>query len=98
MADIGGWVRHEDVRRFLEYVSLWIGYDFGPLDWQTVETALLTTDAEREDGWYDHPLLGEPPLVVWIAQNVGDGVVSVRVVGAVDAVLAARIETAIDLL
>lgn len=95
--EIAGWVRESNVRRLMVYISLWIGYRFDDVDWQAIEDALPDTDTDSER-WYDYPLVGDPDLVVWLAINVGAVPVSVKVVGDMDAVLAARVDTAIELL
>ncbi|MFV2113717.1 hypothetical protein ACFHW0_15450 [Micromonospora sp. LOL_025] len=50
------------------------------------------------DGWFEYPLAGTPTLVIRLAPSPGSAVVSVRVEGTMDLVLATRIETLLDLL
>ncbi|WP_406045702.1 hypothetical protein OG799_15210 [Micromonospora sp. NBC_00898] len=50
------------------------------------------------DAWYIYPLAGTPSLTVSLAQAAGGSVVSVRVDGDIDPILAARVETLLDLL
>ncbi|WP_431917450.1 DUF6881 domain-containing protein [Amycolatopsis tucumanensis] len=96
--EVRGWVFGTNVHKFLEHLSSWIGYEFDELDWQAIEQALPATDAERADGWYDYPLAGQPQLSVSLAADPGASPVLVRVVGEMDAVLVARIDTLLALL
>lgn len=96
--EVSGWVWPSNVERLLSWASRYVGYAFDDSDWQAVETALPTTDDEREDGWFEYPLVGAPPLRVHLAQAVGAAPVSVRVAGDMDHLLAARIETLLDVL
>ncbi len=77
----------------MTWASHYVSYKFDDSDWQAVEAALPATDDEREDGWYEYPLCGVPPLRVLLAQAVGAPPVMVRVSGDMDDVLAARIST-----
>lgn len=86
------------VERLLEYLSRWTGYEFDDRDWGAVENALPETDADRSDAWYEYPLGGAPELLVRLAKNVDGDEVEVQVRGDFDAVLAVRIETALELL
>jgi hypothetical protein len=95
---IEGWVFEDNVVRFLEHVSRYIGYDYGELDEVALIGALEPTDDESPDGWFDYPLAGTPPVTVSLAQAVGGSVVSVRMRGEIDPILAARFETLLDLL
>lgn len=75
-----------------------MGYSFDQTDWQAIETALPTTDADTADGWYEYPLTGTPPLTVSLARTVDALPVMVRVVGEMDQVLEARIDTLVSVL
>jgi hypothetical protein len=59
--------------------------------------ALDGTDDESPVGWFRYPLEGSPALTVHLARSPGSAVVVVRVEGDMDAVLAARIETLMEL-
>lgn len=98
MGVVGGWLHRDNTERFLEFVAQCVGYDFDSSDWLAIETALPGTDSEAEDGWYDYPLIGHPQLTVRIALEIGTDLVNARVVGEIDEVLAARIESAFELL
>jgi hypothetical protein len=95
---IGGWVADGHVVRFLQQVSAYIGYRYDDLDEAALVGALDGTDDETADGWFEYPLQGTPPLIVGLAQALDGAVVSVRVEGAMDTILAARIETVLDML
>jgi hypothetical protein len=95
---VAGWVRSENVSALMTWLSFFVGYAYDDSDWQAVEAALPGTDADNASGWYDYPLVGTPPLTVWLAQNVGADPVSVRVEGDMDVVLAARVDTLVSVL
>jgi|HubBroStandDraft_1064217.scaffolds.fasta_scaffold337671_2 hypothetical protein len=97
-AEVGGWILPGNVHTLMFWIAHYVGYSFDDSEWQAVQAALPGTDAEKDSGWYDYPLLGEPALTVWLAENPGDTPVSVRVTGDMDAVLAARVETVIHVL
>ncbi|WP_327001116.1 hypothetical protein OHA72_39135 [Dactylosporangium sp. NBC_01737] len=92
------WVFEENVVQFLQHLSRYIGYRYDHLDEDALTGALEQTDDETPDAWFTYPLQGTPPLTVSLAQAVDGSVVSVRVDGDIDPVLAARIETLFDLL
>lgn len=98
MRSVAGWVFEDNVEQFLEHVSRYIGYDYDELDEVALAGALEATDDESTDGWFSYPLTGAPPLQVSLARAVGGSVVSVRMHGDIDPVLAARFETLFDLL
>jgi hypothetical protein len=98
VAEVSGWVNEEHVVRLLRQISTYIGYAYDDLDEAALTGALDGTDEEAADGWFDYPLTGTPPLLILLAQSPGSAVVSVRVEGTMDRVLATRIETLLDLL
>jgi hypothetical protein len=95
---IAGWVFEDNVVRFLEHVSRYVGYAYDDHDEAALIGALEDTDDESTEHWFSYPLAGTPPLVVHLAQAVGGTVVSVRVEGDINPILAARLETLFDLL
>jgi hypothetical protein len=97
-ADVQGWVGEDHVVEVLQRISTYIGYRYDDLDEAALTGALDETDDESADGWFAYPLQGTPPLLVHLAQSRGSAVVMVRIEGAIDAVLAAQIETLFDLL
>ncbi len=99
MADeqvVSGWVWPSNVRQLCFWLSHYVGYKFDEWDWDAIAAALPNTDADSEGGWYEYPLSGEPLLTLHLARNTGASPVSVRVVGPLDALLAARAETLLD--
>ncbi|MEU8283953.1 hypothetical protein AB0C01_06395 [Micromonospora sp. NPDC048905] len=98
VAQVEGWVTEENVVRLLRQISVYVGYAYDDLDEAALVGALDDTDDDAADGWFEYPLAGTPMLVVRLALSPGSTVVSVRVEGAMDLVLATRIETALDLL
>lgn len=95
---VQGWVNEGNVVRLMEQISTYVGYPYDDLDEVALTGALDETDDESTDGWFEYPLTGEPELTVHLAQARGSSNVSVRVEGDVDVVLAARIETLLDIL
>ncbi|MFC5002970.1 hypothetical protein ACFPIJ_34710 [Dactylosporangium cerinum] len=97
-SSVGGWVQEDNVVRAMELISKHIGYPYDHLDEAALTGALDGTNDESADGWFQYPLQGVPPLMVHLARSPGDLVVIVRVEGDMDAVLAARIDTLLDML
>jgi hypothetical protein len=95
---VAGWIFEQNVVRFLEHLSQYIGYQYDAADEDALVEALDGTDDESDTAWFHYPLQGAPPVVVALAQAVGGSVVSVRIDGAIDTVLEARINTMLDLL
>ncbi|MFI7493008.1 hypothetical protein ACIBXA_32020 [Micromonospora echinaurantiaca] len=98
VAWVDGWVTEEHVVQLLQRISAYIGYAYDDLDEAALTGALDDTNDEAVDGWFEYPLAGTPTLVVRLAQSPGSAVVSVRVEGTMDLVLATRVETLLDLL
>ncbi|GHJ15327.1 hypothetical protein [Micromonospora sp. AKA38] len=98
VAHVDGWVAEGHVVRLLRQISAYIGYSYDDLDEAALTGALDETNDEAVDGWFEYPLAGAPMLVVRLAQAPGSAVVSVRVEGDMDLVLATRIETVLNLL
>ncbi|MFD9098531.1 hypothetical protein [Streptomyces collinus] len=79
---ITGWIWNRNLRAFLELLSLYAGYAFDVLDWETIEAGVQDSDDEVADGWYSYPLVGTSATVeVALAQSVGGEELSVRVTG-----------------
>ncbi|MGI5146810.1 hypothetical protein ACQEVC_10560 [Plantactinospora sp. CA-294935] len=95
---VDGWVAQDNVVRLLEEISGYIGYPYDDLDEAALTGALDNTNDESADGWFEYPLEGMPALVVRLAQSQGSAVISVRVGGGMDLVLAARVETLLEVL
>ncbi len=95
---VSGWVRSSNVRQLFRWLSLYVGYGFDESDWHAIAAALPDTDDEAENGWYDYPLAGMPPLRVSVARSVGADPVMVTVTGDMDTVLTARVDTLISVM
>ncbi|MEV4349381.1 hypothetical protein AB0J83_33400 [Actinoplanes sp. NPDC049596] len=95
---VAGWVSEDHVVQLLRQISFYIGYRYDDLDEAALTGALDDTDDETADGWFEYPLAGTPPLDVRLARSPGSAVVSVRVDGAFDLVLATRVETLLEML
>jgi hypothetical protein len=98
MTVVGGWIHEENVVRFLDHLSHYIGYQYDAADEDALVGALDNTDDESLTAWFQYPLQGTPPVVVSLARAVGDSTISVRVDGDVDTLLQARIDTMLNLL
>jgi hypothetical protein len=98
VAHVDGWVTEEHVVQLLRQISADIGYAYDDLDEAALTGALDGTNDEAADGWFEYPLAGTPTLVIRLAHPPDSAVVSVRVEGTMDLVLATRIETLLDLL
>ena len=77
--------------------SVLAGYTFDDLDEAAVATGLVDTDADL-DRWFDYPLIGTRRLTVLLARHPDAAPVAVRIGGDLDAVLAGRAETLLDVL
>ena len=95
---VSGWVWPSNVRQLFTWLSLYVGYAFDESDWQAIETALPDTDNEAENGWYNYPIAGVPPLRVSVARSGDADPVMVNVSGDMDAVLEARIDTLVSVM
>ncbi|MCU7729381.1 hypothetical protein ODJ79_37175 [Actinoplanes sp. KI2] len=95
---VAGWVFEDHLVELFRKISAYIGYPYDGLDEAALIGALDDTDDESTDAWFEYPLAGAPPLNVRLARSPGSAVVSVRVEGTMDPVLAARVETVLDML
>src|SRR5262249_2806016 len=93
---VGGWVTEEHVGQLLRQISAYIGYAYDDLDEAALIGALNDTNDQAVDGWFEYPLAGTPMLVIRLAQSPGSAVVSVRVEGTMEPVLATQIQTLLD--
>jgi hypothetical protein len=94
--EVAGWVREANPVEALERLSGFVGYLFDDLDRTALAGALEDTDDEC-DRWFEYPWQGSPPLTVRLARVAVGSEVLVIVMGGIDDVLAARIETLWDL-
>ncbi len=91
--EISGWVHEDHVEKAMLRLSEYVGYRYDEHD----EAALVGAFDEPGD-WFEYPLEGSPALTVRMARDEDSCVVMVSVGGGIDDVLAARIETMLDLL
>lgn len=98
MHRVAGWIFEDNLTRVVEYVAALVHYDWDELDEGAVEAGISGTDADLPpDTWFEYPVMGTPELKLRIARDDGAGILSVIIDGEVDAVLAARFETLLDL-
>jgi len=93
---IAGWIEGANTWLAVFYIARLVGYDFDDCDWQAIALGLEGTDADA-DRWFDYPLVGKMPVQLLLARHVDAEPVMVTVLGNLDDVLAARIETALDI-
>ena len=94
---VAGWVWESNVDRLMSWLALFTGYDYKHLDATGVANGVADTDVDAHR-WYEYPLGGEPALLVRLSQQVGGSEVNVVVLGAMDPVLEARVQTLVDVL
>jgi hypothetical protein len=85
------------VTRLCQYLAAYTHIKWDDLDQDALDGAIGRTDADAGE-WFEYPVGGKPQLLIAFANNVGSDVVDVRVSGEFDDVLAARIDTLIDVL
>jgi hypothetical protein len=95
---VTGWIHEDDTTQLMRFLAAYIGYAYDALDEQALVGALDDTDDASGDGWFEYPLHGAPVLTVGLARSPGTDLVAVRVQGHIDDVLAARIDTLLDVL
>ncbi|GAA2534409.1 hypothetical protein GCM10010435_90550 [Winogradskya consettensis] len=93
---VSGYIEPGNVVAFLQWLSLYIDHPHDDLDQVALAGALKPTDSDDPAAWFEYPLAGTPDLLVRMAREVGSVGVHVEVVGEIDPVLTARIETLMD--
>lgn len=96
MAEVVGWVFETNLEKFVQLVATYVDYRWDDFDDAALIGALDTTDADKPETWFEYPIVGNPPVTLALALNEGSAVVSVRITGAFDVVLAARFDTLLD--
>lgn len=93
--EIDGRIRRRNLDTFLHLLSHYAGQDPDEVNWDTVASALETTDDQNPAGWCSYSLADgvQHPLDVRLANTVGSDALSVVVGGADSAVLRLRIDT-----
>jgi len=70
VTSVDGWVWDYNVDLFMSQLAHAIGYSYDDLDQGAVEAGLLHTDV-AEGAWFDHPLVDQHQLVVYLATSGG---------------------------
>jgi hypothetical protein len=96
VAEVVGWIWEPNLDNFVQLVAAYVDYRWDDLDDDALIGALDATDADKPDAWFEYPIVGRPPVTLALARNRGSAVLSVRITGAFDIVLAARLETLLD--
>jgi hypothetical protein len=97
VARVDGRIADDHVAELLRQISAYISYAYDDLDEAALVGALEDTSDEAADNWFEYPLAGTPTLVIRLAHSRDSAMVSVRVEGAMDVVLATRIQTMLDM-
>jgi hypothetical protein len=91
VTEIEGQVADDHVVRLCQQVGILINYRFDELD----EVAFVGALDDASDASFEYPLQGTPPLTVRLTRSPASTVISVRIEGTMDLVLATRIESLI---
>ncbi|MCX2950607.1 hypothetical protein [Lentzea sp. NEAU-D7] len=98
MREVGGWIYEDNLTRVVEYIATLVHYRWDDLDSGALEAGIPSTDADLPPStWFEYPIVGTPEITLRIARDHEGGILSVTISGGVDAVLAARFETLLDL-
>jgi hypothetical protein len=90
---VSGWINERNLAKVAEYVAALVHYPWDDLDAGALEAGIPSTDAI----WFGYPIAGTPPLTFQISSHDGDGILTIRISGEIDEVLAARFDTLLDL-
>ena len=91
---IENWIWEKNLEAFVQIVARLAGYSsFDKDDWPVIQNGVRDTDVER-GLWYECPLLGDHPLKLKIARDIGTSVVSLYVEG--DTAIEANLGLVID--
>jgi hypothetical protein len=93
-----GWVAEQHVVRLLRQISAYVSYPFDDLDEAALTSALDDTNDETTDRWFEYPLAGTATLLIRLARSPGTTRGQRPRQGAVGPILAAQIDTLLDLL
>lgn len=96
MAKVVGWIFETNLDKFVEWVATYVNYRWDDLDDGALVGTLDATDADNPEAWFEYPIVGSPPVTLSVARDWGSAKFSVRITGAFDVVLAARLETLLD--
>jgi hypothetical protein len=98
MVEVAGWVHADNVTRACQYLASYVGAKWDDSDQDALDGHLDGTDAERDDGWFEYPVRGDPVITIFVAVDPGTDVVQLRVRGDLTDVLVARFDTLFDVL
>lgn len=98
MREVAGWIFEDNLTRVVEYTAALVHYKWDDLDNGALEAGIPTTDADLPSTWFEYPIAGTPAITLRIARNHGSATLSTTISGDIDAVLAAKLETVLDLL
>jgi hypothetical protein len=93
---VGGWIWETNLDSFVRRVAAYVDYRWDEFDDDAFVGALDATDADKLDAWFVYPIVGRPPVSLALARDIGSAKLSVRITGAFDIVLSARLETLLD--
>ncbi|GHG31934.1 MULTISPECIES: hypothetical protein [Amycolatopsis] len=98
MHRVAGWIFEGNLTKVVEYAAALVGYGWDELDDGALEAGVPETDADLPPStWFAYPIAGTPELALRIARDRDAGILSVIIDGEMDDVLAARLETLLDL-
>ncbi|EOD70589.1 hypothetical protein H480_00300 [Amycolatopsis vancoresmycina DSM 44592] len=93
-----GWIFQDNLAKVVEYLAGLVGYSWDELDDGALEAGIPNTEVDLPpDTWFEYPVAGAVVLTLRIARDHDGGIFSMIIDGEIDEVLAARIETLLDL-
>jgi hypothetical protein len=96
VAEVGGLIWATNLDKVIQLVAAYVNYRWDDLDDDALVGALDATDADKPDAWFEYPIVGRPPVTLALARDWGSAKLGVRITGAFDIVLAARLDTLLD--
>jgi hypothetical protein len=96
VAEVGGWIWETNLDNLVQLVAAYVNYRWDDLDDDALVGALDATDTDKPDAWFEYPIVGSPPVTLGLARDWDSPKYSVRITGAFDIELAARLETLLD--
>lgn len=95
--EVAGWVHADSVTKLCQHLATYTQTKWNDVDQDALNGSIRYTDAEAGE-WFEYPIVGKPQLLFALARDVGTDVVLVKVTGEFDEVLAARIDTVVEIL
>jgi hypothetical protein len=97
VAEVVGWIWETNLDNFVQRVAAYVNYQWDGLDDDALVGALDATDMDKPDAWFEYPIVGSPPVTLALARDIDSPtLLGVRITGAFDIMLAARLETLLD--